>query len=865
MPNPLTGDFEAVLQVSGGTVNRLLATLHQNAFADGARPSFPHAVHLHLGSPPIEGVRGRVQAQIGVPRVTLIQGAADRFRLRVGVRAWFRPDYGSSEFPHFIHGHVEAEYRVHAIDPSCPGWKKTAAEYLWIRVVRDSVRFEGTAVGDSSLVQIELPPAPSDPAMAIAKVTRQIAGLLAAQFEASPHPVSQGFRKGQLRSLSLPSGTAVVLPVGVSGPPAGDIASIDDILLDGRDLAIGVDVNAVLRPAQPLLAQVAGFQQSVKVHVSVPWPLPDIDTVYRVTVAAPTLTWHAHGTHAVLEIKASGAARTDSVLPDATFDVRQPISLTFDGSSGRLSLTRMPAYVSVSASGVGAGFLASEIKSGLFKLLKERVDRACTDAQPALDATTDLSRLTAQLRTLDAQATASVDDAEFLPAGLVLRGTIDLSPRRAPSISVALTPEGDAHSALESWIPGGRVDRLEWTWAGFQQGSWSNATLRDRFLLRPSNAFTGRWGAADTSDEAVAGLGGTGRVCLLISGVRVDSTSGELVPVVSLRRCQRFGRPILVDVAPGRRLRLPDLPDLMTDVPFPQLALAAAAGRPGDVRGANTLLVHAGERWTDATGRAIVDGLDQCGRGDAGLRLLVLFRAGALGSPASPVMADVRGCGRRAGVPTEVNEDVDGSWAEAFGVRGDLAWRLIHPSGAVPWSHDGALDGARLATALDAHLLASPPDSIIATRLRYEVNDTIGTSRLLDDVVESRCPRPTLGRAHVGTVVTFVAANNAASQAALRELAARYPEGDERVPRLVLVVDGATEADAATLAREVGSDVLAYADPVGRIADRFGVGVWPSTVAIDHLGRVVGTTIGGPGGDPGDAAPPPELEQVSGD
>ena len=33
MANPLTGDFEAVLQVSGGTINRLLASMHQNDFA----------------------------------------------------------------------------------------------------------------------------------------------------------------------------------------------------------------------------------------------------------------------------------------------------------------------------------------------------------------------------------------------------------------------------------------------------------------------------------------------------------------------------------------------------------------------------------------------------------------------------------------------------------------------------------------------------------------------------------------------------------------------------------------------------------------------------------------------------------------
>jgi hypothetical protein len=706
----------------------------------------------------------------------------------------------------------------------------------------------------------------------LAKVTRQIAMLLSTRFDATPHPVSPGFRKGQLRSLNLPAGTAVALALGVSGPPAGNIASLDNVILAGRDLAIGVDVNALLRFAQPLLAQVATFKQTVSVHIGTPWPLPDIDTVYRVTLGTPSLTWHAHGTHAVLEIKASGAAKTDSVLPDGTFDVTQQINVNFDGGNGRLWLSPGSRHVSVSASGLGAGILASGIRSGLAQLLPGLVSNACANAQPALDSMTDISALTGQLGTLDAQAGASLDDAEFLPVGLVLRGAIHLSPRRAPVVSVELTPEKDAHSAVESWIPGGRVDRLQWTWGGFQQTAWASSTLRDRFLLRPRSGLAGRWGVPDGVDNAIPGLDGTGRVCLVISGVRVDSVTGDLAPVTSVRRCQHFGRPLLVDIDAGRRLRLPDLPDLVTDVPFPQLAVASAAGRPVEGR-SNTLLVYVGERWTEEVGRAIVDGLDRCGRVDAGLRLLVLFRRGALGSPASPVMAEVHRFGQRAGVPMHVNEDVDGSWATAFDVRGgDVAWRLIHPSGAVPWSHEGALEGAMLASALDVNLVTSPADTLIRTRLRYEIGDTIAIGRIFDDLAESPCPRPTFGRAQVGTVVAFVTADHAASRATLRDLAARYPDGHETTPRLVVVVDGADQQQAAQLARELGDDVAAFADPTGTIADRFGVGVWPTTVATDGVGRVIGLSVGAETTeDPRDRAHPvlpdddePEASALSG-
>src|SRR6185369_302769 len=152
MANPLTGDFEAVLQISGGTINRLVATMHQNAFANPTLPSFPHSIRMRMGDDhAFEGVRGLVHGQIGVPRVRLTHGATDRFLLEVGIRAWFRPDPGTAAMPAFIHGNVFAEYRVQDIDPHCLGWSKGAADFLWIRVVRDTVRFVGTADDDVSL------------------------------------------------------------------------------------------------------------------------------------------------------------------------------------------------------------------------------------------------------------------------------------------------------------------------------------------------------------------------------------------------------------------------------------------------------------------------------------------------------------------------------------------------------------------------------------------------------------------------------------------------------------------------------------------------------------------------------------------
>jgi hypothetical protein len=60
---------------------------------------------MRIGDPhAFDNVRGRVHAQISVPQVELIHGATDRFILEVGVRAWYKPDPGTSPLPAFIHG-----------------------------------------------------------------------------------------------------------------------------------------------------------------------------------------------------------------------------------------------------------------------------------------------------------------------------------------------------------------------------------------------------------------------------------------------------------------------------------------------------------------------------------------------------------------------------------------------------------------------------------------------------------------------------------------------------------------------------------------------------------------------------------------
>src|SRR4030095_8910170 len=103
-------------------------------------------------------------------------------------------------------------------------------DFLWVRVVRDSVTFRGTAENDQSI--FEIGGAGSDPAASVSKVTRQIAHLLARRFEATPHPVSKRFRGGSLRSLNVPiGGSAGAFPTGLRGEPVRRINHHEHALL----------------------------------------------------------------------------------------------------------------------------------------------------------------------------------------------------------------------------------------------------------------------------------------------------------------------------------------------------------------------------------------------------------------------------------------------------------------------------------------------------------------------------------------------------------------------------------------------------------------------------------------------------------
>lgn len=865
MPNPLTGDFEAVLQVSGATLNRLAASMHQNDRANASVPTLPHSAVLRIDGRGTAGVRGVVWAQIGVPRIELIHGSSDQFTLEIGVRARFKKDSGSQQFPEFINGTVRATYRFEAIDPNCRGWRQNASEYVWIRVIGDSVTFRGTAVDDVNILTVA---PPLDENVVNAKITALISMLLRTKFEATPHRVSKRFRRGAMRSLHVGVNRSVVaVPIGLVGDPtAGRIDSIDQDILGPTDFGIAISREYLLSKIQPRLDEVKAtfsrdFGYSYKNYLDL-GPAGDVDVVtvtitWRATLKSATASWTGGYdpllgiSVGLVTIKVSGQALTQKKPLNITFDVTQLVSVTFDDSTEAFVVTAIGAPV-IALFGTFASIAEPYAKPEITKAIKPELQAALAQIRGELDLAAKKVELVNQVRTIDDQANAHFDEGVFSPDGIIARGRIFLSPRRKAVNVFTKTEEQDGYSAFQSWIPGGRIDRFDWSWAWFNNaGDPGTEVEQDRFLLRrPIGGGQGRFGVMLGLHRPLPGLDGSGRVCLSLSGAQVHPYSGDAVPVSSGRQCHRFGFDVRVGLATGNLGRLfirewhpPENPG---DPPR-EIGLVEVGGRHPGKSGSNTLVVFVDE-WSERTAESLREGLASCARLDAGLFVLVLFRDGMLSRAGADVRRELARLASSLEAPMLVNEDVRGSWSAVLSTRSGAGprWRLISPTGGLTWRHDGDVSRDVLGRALSDYLFPSPPAVIEPLRPGLSLGERISASdfNLWTSIVEdSPCPPPPFGRLGLESMVTFVQRGSMASDSAIRRVR-EGSEGDRNDTFVAVVVDGADDAALEGISGGLPRDAVAIADPHGTIARRFGVRVWPTTVMLNEHGLVTGFDMG---------------------
>jgi hypothetical protein len=669
-----------------------------------------------------------------------------------------------------------------------------------------------------------------------------------------------------MRSLNVGASSAVAIPIGMDGdPPLGRLDSIDQIVLGGSDFAVAVSKDYILARVQRALDDFKGsFDRQFTIHTELDFGLFDVEIVdyhYRVSLTSATASWMPLPGHdgALIIVMVSGEARTHKSSWNVSFDVTQRVSLTFYSDDDHQMIVATPfgsPSVNVSAGGILG--MALDVFVGV----KSEIESAIKSAMPNMvsgfgtfEMTSYATELGTQLRTLDGQAGARFDRPDFGPDGLVLGGRVMLSSRQRPITRFVKTNEQDGYSAFQSWIPGGRIDRFEWSW------SWSNGagrpgtdSMADRFVLkRPRGGDLSKFGHMMSLSDPLPGLDGTGSICLNIKGVRIDPYSGDLVPIETGWQCSRFGFAVPLRPNPeARRLLLREYEQSHVPRPGPrrEVALVEVSGLSADTPATNTLVVRLDDRWDRETAAAIREGLAGCERDDAGLMVLVLFRDGLLGSFDADAWEEILEFTKDLEAPLLVNEDVQGGWSTSLGLpspeRGEPSWRLISPRGGVTWMHDGHASGKEVAAALDGYLFPSAPPSAERQQSGLSLGSPVSPAALdphFPGVEESACPPPPLGRG-IGSLVAFVQRDSTASKAYVEQLKrSQEASEDGQGELLTVVVDGASrEVDGVEIGER--DDFVTIPDPVGAIARRFEIRHWPTAVRVNERGTVTAVEVG---------------------
>jgi len=855
MPNALTGDFDLVLEVSESTLERLVASMHQNGFANPDLPSLPHIARFRIGDDnPVDGEHGSVEAQIGVPRIVLIDGASDRFWLEIGFRARYRADPGSAPLADVIHGTIRALYRVAPIDPHCPGWSKMAGDYLWLRVVRSSVSFEGSAYRTGiPLVAI------FDDEGVRARLNQHLAGLLAGQFEPKPHAIGPLFRRMVTRSGPAGAGVAIPLSVDGSAPQGGDLHTITRIFLQGSDFAVAISSDYIVRTVQEQLDPFTGYQKNIH-HTRDAGAGGGLILDYHARVDGSTTEWlggavgapggiikitiNCHGWAS--RLYRSGVFNIGSVSIndlDIRASAEQYLMLMFDQSGERLVVSAMgePAVKLISPlPGLVKAVAENMIRGIASSVMKSKIG----EAQATLDTmafTSNKQQFIAQLKTIDADADAFLTGARFDRDGIVVGGAVRVRHRHAPHIAFA-PATGDHFDAIETWLPGGRVDRYEWSWRWFTNpiekppGPAGSRSEPDSFYLERPARPRSRFGPMIGGESPLPGLDGWGEVCLSITGVQVDATTGQFVPVRFGPQCVKFGYQFKMPFEMnGPYLRVCDPLRAVRGGPAPEIGrLKCAAAEEEPV--ANTLVVFMDSEWHPHVGSQLAGGLRACRRTDAGLLVMILFREGALQTLNADAAAGMSELRAELEAPLLVTDDIDGAWARWLALNGQTLpeWRLIDPHGITTWVGSDTVDDSKLAEVLNDRLVTSKPALVGGPP--HEVVD-IG-KRFPVELGGRDCPPIPLQRAGTTGSRVLFADTGVASAEAISHLS-RDADDPDTPPCVAIVFTGASPQEVRALRAEHDSTAEFVADPDGSLTRKAGVSFTPSAFALDAAGRIV--------------------------
>ena len=516
MANPLTGDYEAVLQVATRQIAGLLGTLHQNGAQQNNPMTLPHSEAGRVGDPhrrpPIGGVattgvfadwvsayqrRGpghglrEIETQVtgaAPPGAALM--LADAFKALRGGGIVIDPVP-----PEVVRGLAKMQLSSFGITVTQGSTSEvTVSTALRARYYPDQgaaqlpvpihgtvqatfkVRKINTASGpkliilpstDDSKIQFIAAPGSGMTAADQTTLSVEVRKTLRDSMTPAPAALPANFPFSDFKGLGSGASQAIALPFQLSGAaaPASGLQPLNQSFIGSSGFAVAVSSAYVsgLFDLDAIRQAVAAV--SFTVNVSVGFYSDNVTYKLRFT-SGPTLTFQSGG----IELAGTIAAETNTWwAPNGSVSFKQTIRLMLDVPSQTVTPMR---------------FGDPQVDESWYIPHQTAVNAVKTQINDALAANTPAVRqvfthgkttLLDGLSAFDPVARATYTGIDITPDGIIIHGEIGSGPRRPPVVAIAETENATAFTAFESWLPAGGIDRFIWSWIEYPSnyGIWN--------------------------------------------------------------------------------------------------------------------------------------------------------------------------------------------------------------------------------------------------------------------------------------------------------------------------------------------------------------------------------------------------------
>ncbi len=898
MSNFLAGDFDAVFQLSRGTVNRLLATTHQNKEGYSKKmPLSPQTLVSRIGGYESvtagEGqVRGTAWVQLSVPTIEIVPNSTEELIIGCWIRARYRADPDTVPLPQFIHGKVRVTFIVKLTS-------ENNVPIFRLKVSDDDkkIGFDSTEL-DAITEQLIL--------TMLRPLLRK--GLTAYLTLPKTLPVGmshlKGLSAGGLQVLALP----LSLPGGKDLPATS--ASISNIL-GSSDFSFAISKEYILGLTQTYLDELK--QLKPQFHISAtPYP----DATYTNHVHTAVAAWNGNGQSGTLSFYCEGDATTPSVWwPNADWDTKLGISISFGSNRQGLILSAAgdPA-VHVDIHGPVGWTVKGKAENNVRSKAKAIRDQVISKIQEQVNRILPqiLDQIGSILRRVDVAANIVLKTVDFTPDGVVFHGAVTVSQRKhPPQVKIEELNDGTGYTAFDNWISGGWITDYSWEWHWWKVDPstglpistpmWSSTGDPDspgewigRHLNQLKNPPEGYESYKEKYADRFVLLGKelpglskpentkAGALCLRVSGWNIDQTTGEEVPVsglhvvnTNLRDYTYSGEANYLQAGigvagcyseggGGSPLDFTPIQFIPKGCLIPAVWYYKDRDFGGDWRvgyvdlfatvqsnrarldKANVIVQFVGEEQGLSSLAVIRDALHQAGRTNAGAAVIVILRQGLAQGLSPESFEKIRSFDQNlANVRLMVTEDIRGKWSKTFGVRMDApnvsAIRGINARGRIFLQSDVPLESSALARELRQHLEPSP-----APRSRLIGPPIMAGERvpnfLLKTEPDSELRLSNLRGSNV--VLSFGRHWSAPCLATLLRMQNRKENFERAGIKALAVLTEADKEKIDAIKRKYGLTFPIIPDPAGAIAKRYSIQMWPTLLSLDTKGFVKNVILG---------------------